>query len=150
MAEEVIYIAGGENATRRFQRILTVMGKQLMDEVGMFIMTRIKTRTAKGVDVEGSFFQPYHPKYAFFRHKHGRPVDKVDLLFTGSMLSAMTEEGTPSSVHVFFMPTTDRKGMSNPAKAYYLNASRRFFAMSDQDRKDISTLVLDSLNKAMR
>ena len=63
--------------------------KQLMSEIATFLITSIKLRTAKGVDYKGKTFDPYDPKYAMFRAGKGRPVNKVDLFFTGSMLSSM-------------------------------------------------------------
>ena len=147
MAVEVI---GAARVQRRFQTLLATFGKQLMGEVGMFVMTRIKERTAKGVDVGGSSFKPYSAQYAFFRESKGRPTDKVDLFFTGSMMSAMTPDASESRVRVFFLPTQDRSGSSNPAKAFYLNQKREFFALSPQDKREIGTLVLDEFRKAMQ
>ena len=145
MAAEVFEIRGVQTTSERFQRILAVLGKTLMTEIGFFLMARIKERTLGGKDVEGNPFKPYSAGYAFFRQKKGRPIDKVDLFFTGSMQSSMTHEATQDSVRVFFMPTQDSSGTSNPAKAFWLNQKRRFFAMSDQDQKDIGGLVLDAL-----
>jgi hypothetical protein len=121
-----------------------------MGEIGMFLMTRIKTRTAAGVDVNGSEFKPYSAPYAFFRQQKGRPIDKVDLFFTGSMLSSMTYTATADQTRIFFSPTQDRSGMSNPSKAFWLNQKREFFGISEEDRKQIGTLVLDSLHEGMR
>lgn len=146
MATDVIEIKGVQVTAERFQRILTVLGRSLMTDIGFFLMTRIKERTLAGRDVEGNPFAPYSARYAFFRQKKGRPIDKVDLFFTGSMQSSMTHEATQDSVRVFFMPTQDRSGASNPAKAFWLNKKRRFFAISEQDRKDITGVVLDALH----
>lgn len=150
---------GTEKLSMRFQQLLASMGKQLMGEIGMFLMTRIKTRTAAGKDVEGSPFKPYSASYAFFRQKMGRPIDKVDLFFTGSMMGSMTYTETANSVRVFFAAGFAKsigrffgggKSTSNPEKAYYLNQKRKFFSMSPQDQKDIVHLVLDSLGEANR
>ena len=140
-------LKGADITAARFQQLQESLGKQLMGDIGMFLMTRVKTRTAAGIDVDGAPFTPYTAKYAFFRQSKGRPIDKVDLFFTGSMMSAMTMEETKDQVRVFFMGTQDRTGMSNPAKAFYLNEKRKFFAISDQDRVDIGSLVLDTLRE---
>lgn len=148
MATEVVELRGVQVTNERFQRILTAMGRKLMAEIGFFLMARIKTRTSAGKDVDGTPFAPYSAKYAFFRQKKGRPIDKVDLFFTGSMMSSMTMEASQDSVRVFFMPTQDRTGTSNPAKAFWLNKKRQFFAISDQDQQDITRVVLDALKGA--
>lgn len=145
MSTEVVELRGVQVTNDRFQRILTAMGKTLMSEIGFFLMSRIKERTSAGKDVDGTPFAPYSAKYAFFRQKKGRPIDKVDLFFSGSMMSSMTMEAEESSVRVFFMPTQDRSGTSNPAKAFWLNKKRQFFAISEKDQQDISTVVLDAL-----
>ena len=144
-----VAVTGASRVQERFQRLLRVFGKRLMGDVGFFVMTRIKQRTAKGLDVGGSPFDPYSAKYAFFRESKGRPVDKVDLFFTGSMMSAMTLEASETMVRIFFMPSNDRKGSSNPAKAFYLNQKREFFSLSPQDQKEISTLVLSEFRREM-
>jgi len=141
---------GVSQVSRRFKELLARLGPRLMGEIGMFLMTRIKTRTAAGVDVNKSAFKPYSASYAFFRQKKGRPIDKVDLFFTGSMMSSMTYTTTADQTRVFFAPSQDRSGQSNPAKAYYLNQKREFFGISEEDRKQIGSLVLDSLREGMR
>lgn len=141
---------GDEELIRKLERIRRTFSKKLMAEIGELLMTNIKVRTARGVDVEEQAFEPYSTGYAFFRAKSGRPVDKVDLFFTGSMLSSMTFEEKRTEVRVFFMPTQDQFGMSNPEKAYYLNEKRRFFAISDDDAQEIELLIKDAFSDAIR
>lgn len=136
-------------AEERLKILEGALGKQLMGEIGMLLMTRIKTRTLAGKDVDNSPFAPYSAKYAFFRAKKGRPIDKVDLFFTGSMQSAMTYMETDSWVRVSFLPTQDRTGTSNPGKAFWLNKKRKFFAMSNEDRREIWKLISDAISKGM-
>lgn len=52
--------------------------------------TRILQRSQRGVDVNGSPFVAYSPKYAKFREKKGRNATPVDLTFTGLMNKSMT------------------------------------------------------------
>lgn len=123
--------------------------KQLMSEIGMFILTAIKLRTAEGVDVDGTTFEPYTPKYAFFRASKGHQVDDVDLFFTGSMMSAMTYLADESKVVAYFLNTEDKSGTKNPNKAAWLNEKREFFALSEDDITDILEIADDFIVKEL-
>lgn len=121
-----------------------LFSKQLFTEIGFFAQAMIKKRTSEGKDVDGQEFEPYSAAYAKFRRESGHPANKVNLFFTGSMMSAMSQEiisGTKPGVKLFFLPTQDDSGMSNPAKAYYLNKTREFFALSDKDIKTINKMA---------
>jgi hypothetical protein len=113
----------------------------LMSEIGLFILTRIKVRTSQGVDYEGKVFRPYSPGYKLFRQKTGHPTSKVNLTYTGSMLSSMSYDPAIKAVKVYFLNTNDRSGTSNPLKAYFLNQDRKFFALSRGDVVEIVRLI---------
>ena len=113
---------------------------KIKNKIGNFLMTKIKQRTLKGNDVHGSPFEDYHPKYAMVRKKKGLPTDIVDLFFTGSMMSSMTYTVQETSVRLFFQPTKDKKGVSNPAKAYWLHQHREFFSLSLEDITEVNNL----------
>jgi hypothetical protein len=115
--------------------------KVLMGQIGTYIEDQILFRTAEGKDVDENMFIPYSPLYAAFRSKKGRPVDKVDLNFRGSMLAALTHSASKDKVVVFFMPTVDREGVSDPEKAYYNQQLRDFFGMSAKDVTEIEDMV---------
>lgn len=130
----------------RIQRKLTLLqssifSRALMTEIGLFAMTRIKTRTVEGKDVDGTPFKPYSPRYAMFRQEYGHPINKVNLTFTGSMLSSMTFNPDADRVQLYFLNTTDERGGRNPEKAFFLNEERRFFALSREDIEDIVDIV---------
>ena len=120
-----------------------VFDRQLMGEIGEYVIFRIQQQTAAGKDVEGRNFDPYTPRYKLFRQKTGHPVDKVNLFYSGSMMSSMTRTETDNESKVFFMPTTDRSGVSNPLKAYALNKKRRFFAIGVVEQGKIIDMVRD-------
>lgn len=121
-----------------------------MSEIGMFLQSRIKIRTSKGKDVDGTPFEPYNPAYALFRQKKGHPTDKVTLFFTGSMMSSMTYDATNSKVRLFFMNTEDKTEAKNPKKAFFLNEKREFFAMSREDIIGVMEIVQDFINRKLR
>jgi len=97
--ENVLERVGGGISTTR-----------LMGEIGTFLMTNIKLRTAKGIDVDGDTFIPYSPSYALFRKKMGHPIGKVSLFFTGSMMSSMTYKATSNTAKLYFLNTKDKFG----------------------------------------
>ncbi|MGD9156798.1 MAG: hypothetical protein PVG39_00190 [Desulfobacteraceae bacterium] len=135
----------------RIQRKLTLLqnsifSRALMTEIGLFAMTRIKSRTVEGKDVDGTPFKPYSPKYAMFRQEHGHPTNKVNLTFSGSMLSSMTFNPDADKVTLYFLNTYgfgagNKSHTSNPKKAFFLNEERRFFALSGEDVEDIVDIV---------
>lgn len=122
-----------------------LFAKSLMEEIGMRVISQIQIRTAEGRDAGGQEFAPYTKKYRLFRTKKGRPVDKVNLFFTGSMMSAMTHSATEDTAKIFFMNTTDPSNVPNPLKAYALNKKRNFFALSGQDQQDIEEMLREHL-----
>ena len=128
----------------------TIFSKTLMGDIGMFAMGRIKKRTIAGDDVYGIGFKPYNPLYAKERQKAGYSPSPVDLTRTGSMLSAMTYNESKRSVDIFYMNTTDTENTRNPAKAFWNNAEREFFALSNNDVEGITDIVNKYYRKLMR
>jgi hypothetical protein len=84
------------------------------------------------------------------RSAAGLPTEVVDLFFTGSMLSSLTSEETDSQTTLFFINSQDKFGGSNPAKAYYLNEDREFFAMSADDVETITEVARMNIYRALR
>jgi hypothetical protein len=142
MPRDVIEIRGLNELVSRLDDVSqNVFERRLMAEIGEYIIFRIEKHTAQGKDVEGRNFEPYSPRYKLFRRKTGHPVDKVNLFYSGSMMSSMTRTETDNESKVFFMPTTDRSGASNPLKAYALNKKRRFFAIGVVEQQKIIDMV---------
>ncbi len=113
----------------------------LLGNVALRMIVEIKKRTAKGIEAQGLPMAPYSRPYALFRKSKGRPINKVNLNFHGSMLSAMTHTATKERAVIFFQNTTskDARGkpakVSNPAKAFFLNEDRYFFAFSVEEQQ---------------
>lgn len=119
----------------------SIFAKQMMGDIGMFLMNAIKTRTIAGDDVNGISFKPYNPLYAKERVKSGYKAKPVDLTRTGSMLSAMNEDANSKQVEISFMNTNDPDGGNNPSKAFFLNEDREFFAISEIEVKQVMLIV---------
>lgn len=120
----------------------------LFMEIGAYVKAQIDIRTAQGVDKDERSFAPYSAQYALFRMESGRSVTP-NLFFTGSMMSAMTHTAKASQARIFFMNTTDPKGTPSPLKAYYLNETRNFFAMSQQDVEFTVGMVKEYIDKLL-
>jgi hypothetical protein len=151
MSTPTFYVEGVEELQARLDRTAAnITTKRLMAEIALFLRTRILERTAAGVDVNEHDFEPYSPEYEFVRSAAGLPTEVVDLFFTGSMLSSLTSEETDSQTTLFFINSEDKFGGSNPAKAYYLNEDREFFAMSADDVETITEVARMNIYRALR
>jgi hypothetical protein len=125
-------------AVRRRLRILRgiITENQILDRIGNFLVAANKTRTLAGKDVRGRPFKPYSDRYRFWRSRHGYGTTP-DLYLSGSMLGSMTYRVEKEQVRVFFMPGKDRKGVSNPAKAFWLQKDRQFFGIGEHEAQKI-------------
>lgn len=123
---------------------------RLMGEIATFLMTEIKLRTAEGKDVNSTAFDSYSNLYAMFRKKKGYPTDKVDLFFTGSMMSSMDYKATSTTAILYFQNTQDKFGGKNPEKAYWLNQKREFFALSAEDMNEVERMVNEEFSTLLR
>jgi hypothetical protein len=82
---------------------------------------------------------------------HGHNV--VNLLYSGSMLSALTHTAFNDRVEVYFMntygktPSGKPSTVSNPQKAFFLNKKREFFAISASEENEIWEMIQAHLRK---
>jgi len=120
----------------------------LWAEIASGLRAKMLVRTAAGTDADGRSFKPYSDEYALFRSKHGHPTGKVNLFWSGTMLSSIDYEAKPTGVRLYFSPTQapplpgrQDDGPRSSAKAYYLQTrtgfERQFFAFSKQDAEAI-------------
>jgi len=152
MARDAFIDINGIQALKRFIDRLSggIKSTRLMSEIATFLITSIKLRTARGEDVDGNTFDPYSKRYAMFRAAQGHPINKVTLFFSGSMMSSMDYKATSDTANIYFLNTEDRTGTSNPNKAYWLNKKREFFAISEEDQREIENMVDDNLDNLLR
>jgi len=153
MADTTIDIKGYKQVKRLLDAVADrgISNQPLFNEIGLFLAAQIKQRTAEGVDAERVQFKPYSTGHAVRRARLGLPIDRVDLFFTGSMLSSMTHEVSQNQVRLFFMPTSDKFGGYNPAKAFFINEDqdREFFAISQSDADRIMDLAVMRLEQML-
>ena len=124
--------------------------KELMSQVGAYVMLQIKTRTLAGKDVSGNAFVPYSSDYAFFRDETGHDTSNVNLFFRGHMLAAMDANADDTSVEIYF------NDAQQAAKAHGHNygsaktglPQREFFALSEDDVEKIKDMIGDHAMEA--
>lgn len=131
-----VQVLGLDKLRRRIKLIReAIVDDEVLHKMGQYQSSAIKRRTLSGKDIHGHVFEPYSDQYAFFREQRGYPTALVDLFFSGSMLNSLTHEviSGDNAVKIFFMPGVDPQGVSNPAKAFYLQEDREFFGFADED-----------------
>lgn len=102
--------------------------------------TIIKTRTAKGVDVNGAPFKAYSKTYAAFRSKKGRSTTP-DLMFSGRMMASMKATATKNEGVLFFSRSEEAR------KAAFNNRTRRFFDLSKKELTRIQQVYFRRLTR---
>jgi hypothetical protein len=131
-------------------------GKELMDEIGVFAVQKIRERTEQGVGYDGSAFAPLSEGYAKQKQKalgHTRP----DLTVSGRMLNdmgvvAVTERNVELSFRSqgggsgrgTFIQRSRSRGAAD--KAFFHVTGNRgvirdFFGLSDEDEEQIAEYV---------
>ena len=115
-----------------------------LQEIGLFFVSKIKMRTDDGVDVNNRPFEPYSANYAKFREAGGYETSKVDLFYSGSMMSALQSEPLvgQKAIRLYFLNTEDKQGVSNPLKAASLNQYRTFFDLSEEDLQGAANILI--------
>lgn len=156
MATSKLELTGGAELTIKLDKINLALkhNKKLMDLIGNYMKLATLERTAKGIDAERKAFVEYSKGYARKRKAAGLPIGKVDLFWTGSMLSSMTYVAQDNIVNLYFMNTTDKFGMRNPKKAFFIQTHktkpREFFAISMKDVVAIEKIVKVYINKYLK
>lgn len=133
MATVTIDVAGENRLIKKLGDLDDALKKRFFAEAAEYVIPRIILRTQSGKDADGKAFKPYSPKYKLFRQSEGRSGTTVDLTFHGDMMNAMTYRADHRGAVLFFANTSDRSGAKNPAKAFFLQQDRKFFALSAED-----------------
>jgi len=144
--------------------------KKALANVSAFQIRNIRTRTERGISVNGSRFTPYSKKayffnvspegatpqyktfqggYAQFRRYKGRQSSFPDLNFSGRMFSSLTSKITPTKGTLFFRQADANK------KAFYHDVAgagkgkvvRPFFSINDTEADKIGQLFADKIFK---
>ena len=80
---------------RRYKRLKSkfpsIIDKGIL-QAGFQLLDIIRTKTAKGIDINSSKFAPYSSSYLKKLNREGKKL-AVDLFYTGRMLGALTPSG---------------------------------------------------------
>ena len=154
MAAPVIEVKGTVELVLKLDDVAMalVRNSKLMGLIGNRVNTMIKARTAQGQDAAGGPFEPYSPRYAAWRKKHGFSTGIVDLTLTGGMFIALTYTAENDRVTSFFMDTPDKRNpkVRNPAKAFFNQQTRDFFSLGAAEVKEVEAMVKDYIDRELR
>jgi hypothetical protein len=149
MAQNEITLEGWKDVISRLQKVgLDLKSRQLFARMGIAVQFAIKDRVfVKGLDVENKPMRPYSPKYKKKREKRGLPTEHVDFMYDGGMWSAFTHAVTEDQLEIFFLNTQDKNGVSNAAKAFFLNEDRNWFGLTPEEEQLARDVYQDHLRQ---
>jgi hypothetical protein len=136
--------------------------KTALGRTAEFLMGLIKQRTSRGVSADGNAFPAYSTKLYFFnitprsasptyktfeggykeyRSFMGKQSNKVDLNFSGNMLSNITQKSSPTEAIIYFASKFENtKALGNQRK-------RKFFAIGQREQQPIMNVFMKEYNK---
>jgi hypothetical protein len=135
--------------------------KTALGRTAEFLIGLIKQRTSRGISSDGNIFPPYSTKSFFFnitpkskptyktfqggykeyRGFMGRQNSKVDLNFSGNMLSNIIQKSTPTQAIIYFANKFENtKAVGNQKK-------RKFFAIGDREQQPIINKFMQEFKK---
>jgi len=136
--------------------------KTALGRTAEFLMGIIKQRTSRGVNADGNAFPAYSTKPFFFnitprsasptyktfeggykeyRSFMGKQSNKVDLNFSGNMLSNITQKSSPTEAIIYFASKFENtKALGNQRK-------RKFFAIGQKEQQPIMNVFMKEYNK---
>ena len=95
MALSVKIKTNSKHIEKRFQRLKSkfpsIIDKGIL-QAGFQLLDIIRTKTAKGIDINSRRFAPYSTSYLKKLNREGKKT-AVDLFYTGRMLGALTPSG---------------------------------------------------------
>jgi len=115
--------------------------KTALGRTAEFLIGLIKQRTSRGINADGNSFPPYTEAYKTFRQQAGRQTTFPDLIFSGHMLSNITQKSTPSQAIIYFASKfQNTKALGNQTK-------RKFFVIGAREVQPIINVFMQTYNK---
>ena len=113
------------------------------DAVALKAIEIIKDKTESGVDFNNKRFKPYSNYYRDVRKEKGLQTNKVDLFFTGNMMSSITANSGDQSAVIKFLNRNDSgKAFAHIAGVGNLPV-RDFFFFNDQDMDELLDIAMN-------
>ncbi|MBI5561073.1 MAG: phage virion morphogenesis protein, partial [Deltaproteobacteria bacterium] len=112
------------------------LSKKILRKIAETLETRLRERTARGIDAKGKPFKPYSAAHAKKRLKEGKTFT-VDLQFTGAMLrglkSSTNEDKGEVVLHFPDPGEAEKASFHNEQGAGKGKVIRRFFELNKDD-----------------
>ena len=122
-------------------------------QAGFQLLDIIRTKTAKGIDINSSRFAPYSTSYLKKLNREGKKT-AVDLFYTGRMLSALTPSGKTvrkTGKHKITLGFSNAQMRQRALFNQVLNEPKRvFFGFNDRTEKIIQNTFNKFIKKQFR
>jgi len=156
MALSVKIKTNSKHIEKRFQRLKSkfpsIIDKGIL-QAGFQLLDIIRTKTAKGIDVNSRRFAPYSTSYLKKLNKEGKKT-AVDLFYTGRMLGALTPSGKTvrkTGKHKISLGFSNAQMRQRALFNQVLNEPKRvFFGFNDRTEKIIQNTFNKFIKKQFR
>ena len=156
MALSVKIKTNSKHIEKRFQRLKSkfpsIIDKGIL-QAGFQLLDIIRTKTAKGIDINSSRFAPYSTSYLKKLNREGKKT-AVDLFYTGRMLGALTPSGKTvrkTGKHKITLGFSNAQMRQRALFNQVLNEPKRvFFGFNDRTEKIIQNTFNKFIKKQFR
>ena len=156
MALSVKIKTNSKHIEKRFKRLQSkfpkILDKGLL-QAGFQLLDIIRTKTAKGIDINSRRFAPYSTSYLKKLNREGKKT-AVDLFYTGRMLGALTPSGKTvrkTGKHKISLGFSNAQMRQRALFNQVLNETKRvFFGFNDRTEKIIQNTFNKFIKKQFR
>ena len=156
MALSVKIKTNSKHIEKRFQRLKSkfpsIIDKGIL-QAGFQLLDIIRTKTAKGIDINSSKFAPYSDSYLKKLNREGKKT-AVDLFYTGRMLGALTPSAKTvrkTGKHKITLGFSNAQMRQRALFNQVLNEPKRvFFGFNDRTEKIIQNTFNKFIKKQFR
>ena len=156
MALSVKIKTNSKHIEKRFKRLQSkfpkILDKGLL-QAGFQLLDIIRTKTAKGIDINSRRFAPYSTSYLKKLNREGKKT-AVDLFYTGRMLGALTPSGKTvrkTGKHKVSLGFSNAQMRQRALFNQVLNEPKRvFFGFNDRTEKIIQNTFNKFIKKQFR
>ena len=156
MALSVKIKTNSKHIEKRYKRLQSkfpkIIDKGIL-QAGFQLLDIIRTKTAKGIDINSRRFAPYSTSYLKKLNKEGKKT-AVDLFYTGRMLGALTPSGKTvrkTGKHKVSLGFSNAQMRQRALFNQVLNEPKRvFFGFNDRTEKIIQNTFNKFIKKQFR
>ena len=156
MALSVKIKTNSKHIEKRFKRLQSkfpkIIDKGIL-QAGFQLLDIIRTKTAKGIDINSRRFAPYSTSYLKKLNREGKKT-AVDLFYTGRMLGALTPSGKTvrkTGKHKISLAFSNAQMRQRALFNQVLNEPKRvFFGFNDRTEKIIQNTFNKFIKKQFR